>query len=457
MSSLRSRTGILIAVLILAALALRPVAPVERAADLLFTPARWLTDLARPLAFLEIQAVRAALSDAERALAAERDAAHALIAAQIHSALPRDPALRAERAFLVAEVLERAASDTDLVRVRFPAGIAVEPDMPVTAGDVYVGRVLALDRARPGEAIVQLVTHPALRVGAAVEPGGGAEPVRLVAGGVVRGRDRRSDLLLLGAQHASREVRTGTVRVLEMGDGERTRRRACADGFHLGRLVSLAERGRSVLGIETGFDYQHGLAQVAIVGGPEFATDGPALAEDAFDPAAWTPVRVRLAGDATPGRHTRSLSLPSGARVEPGAALALGARFVGRVLAVQGASATAALLADPGLGVAAVAQVEGARDPLHLGRLVSLGAGPDGSVRMRWHARAHAGERPAGRARIATSSGERGVPAGLWIGTCVLPAGPGVHEIDVVPAQAAAHLLRFSARLAPADLAQEGP
>lgn len=440
----------------LAALALRPFPPAERAAGILFTPARWAAELARPLGWLQVRSVRASLSAAHAALPAEREASRALLDAQIEAALPTDPALRSGRGFLVAEVLERFPKDRDLLRVRFPTGAGVTADMPVVCQDTYVGRVRDVDSTRPGEGVVQLVTDASLRVGAEVQDGG-AEPVPIVVGGIVGARSQTEGVLLLGAQHEERAVRTGIVRVKETGPGDRATRRAHADGFSLGTLRELRKKGRPMPVVETGFDYEHGLSQVVILGGPEMATAGPLLADDAFDEARWCAARVVLAGDSSPGRRMRRLDLPDGARVEPGAALSLGARFLGRVVRVEGGEAIAALLGDSALEFSGVAAVEGFDVPLHMGRVTSRGVDSDGAIELGWDAReqaAGAPPRPAGAARIATSSGDRGVPAGLWVGTCVLPAGAGHHVLRLVPAQDPAALLRVGVRLGPAALAR---
>ncbi len=456
LSWFRSRTIVLVCVLILAALALRPFPPAERAAGILFAPARWLAELARPLGWMQVRSVRAALSAAEEALPVEREASRALLATQIEAALPTDPALREGRGFLVAEVLERL-KDKDLLRVRFPVGAGVTPDMPVVCHDTYVGRVRDVDATRPGEGVVQLVTDMSLRVGAEVLVDG-AQPVSIVVGGIVGGRSRTEGILLLGAQHEERAVLSGTVRVRETGPGDRATRRAHADGFGLGLLRELSKLGRPMPVVETGFDYEYGLSHVVITGGPELATAGLLLADDAFDEARWCTARVVLAGDSTPGRRMRRLSLPDGARVEPGAALSAGARFLGRVVRVEGGEAIAALLGDQALEFSGVASIEGCDVPLHMGRVQSLGVDSDGAIELGWEARAQpdgAPPRPSGAARIATSSGDRGVPAGLWIGTCVLPEGKGHHVLRLVPTQDPADLLRVSVRLAPTMLARE--
>ncbi|MBL8863124.1 MAG: hypothetical protein JNK02_14100 [Planctomycetes bacterium] len=453
------RTVVLAGLCVLAALSLHPFPPVERACELLFVPARWARELLRPWGWLAAGEVRAALDAAAAAFETERAQARALLAAQIESALPADPALRAGRSFLVAEVLERDPTDPDLLRVRFPPGAGVEADMPVVLGEAYVGRVRAVDDRRAGEGLVELVTDAGLRVGAVVLDGA-PEPAALVVGGLVDPRARRGQALLLGARHESRPVVGGAVVVREIGDGPRAARRAAADGFRLGELRVLAERGRPVLGVEAPLEFRHGLSLVAIVGGPELATAGPLLADDAYEDARWTAARVALAGDSSPRRRTRHLSFPRASRVEDGAAVAVGARFVGRVLQAADGRAVAAWLGDPALAFRAAALVEGAGEPLHLGRLISIGLAADGAVLLEWTARedrAGVAPRPAGRARIATSSGDRGVPAGLWVGTCDLPAGPGRHILRVVPAEDAAGLLRARVRLAPEPHPEAGP
>lgn len=504
LSWLRSRTLVLACVFVLAALALRPFAPVERAVDLLFAPARFAREILRPLGWLSTREVRAALSAADDALPAEREAARALLTAQIEAALPDDPSLREGRAFLVAEVLERDAKDSDLLRVRFPRGAGVVPDMPVVFGDTYVGRVRDVDATRAGEGIVQLVTDQKLRVAAAArvpaadrEPppiGGASAPdagtttdagaptapdatreadvgadagrapdaaddglARFVVGGLVEARTRRPGVLYLGARHESRPIHSGAVVVHETDVGPRAERRAHADGFALGDLRVLSDRGRSVLAVETTFDYAHGLSAVAIVGGPELATAGPVFADDAYDDDGWVTARVALAGDSTPRRRTRHLVLPSDARVEAGSALGVGARFLGRVARVDGRRAIATLLGDPELAFSGVASIEGAPAPLHLGALRSIGVDGD-AVLLAWTAReesAGAPPRAHGPARVATSSGDRGVPAGLWVGTCTIPAGAGTHVLRLVPTQDPADLLRVRVRLATSPVVEE--
>lgn len=494
LSWLRSRTLVLACVFVLAALALRPFAPVERAVDFVFTPTAWVREILRPFGWLHVREVRAALTSAEEALPAEREAARALLAAQIEAALPKDPALREGRAFLVAEVLERDRLDSDILRVRFPRGAGVVPDMPVVCGDTYIGRVRDVDPHRAGEGFVQLVTDERLRVAAvvvdesvipaamlvvaevspppesasaefvdgalaagALAPDARAvahELAQLVVGGLVETPARRGGLLQLGARHESRPVRSGRVLVREAGVGPRAERRAHADGFHLGELRVLFTRGRTALVVQTEFDYAHGLSAVAIVGGPELSTAGPLYADDAYDDAGWVTARVALAGDSTPRRRTRHLVLPRGERVEVGAALGIGARFLGRVVSVDGRRAVAALLGDPALSFSGVASIEGVATPLHLGSLRSIGLDGD-AVLVEW--RPGSGSRPAGPARIATSSGDRGVPAGLWVGTCTIPAGSGPQVLRIVPTQDPAELLRVRVRLATTPVVEELP
>jgi hypothetical protein len=453
LSWLRSRTLVLAGMFVLAALSLQRFPPVERATELLFLPSTWAREILRPFGWLAVREVRAALEEAAAALPAERAASRALLEAQIDAAMARDPRLRVGRAFLVAEVLEHVSGDTDLVRVRFPRGAGVEPDMPVVCGDAYVGRVREVDPLRPGEGIVQLVTDESSRVGAAVHDG--AEiPARMIVGGLVVARARRPGVLSLGARFEDRPVASGVVVVAEVGTGPRAERRAFADGFRLGDLRQLFDRGRPILGVDTAFDFADGLSAVAILGGPELATAGPLAADDAFDDSLWATARIPLAGDSSPTRRTRHLVLPAGARIDAGAALGLGARFFGRVVRVDGRRATAALLGDPELTFSAVA-VRAAEDgsplasvPLHLGRLRSLGLDADGAVLATWSAREGAAAPPLGTVRIATSSGDRGVPAGLWVGTTTLPDGAGEHVLRIVPLQDPAELLRVRVRIA---------
>jgi hypothetical protein len=73
------------------------------------------------------------------------------------------------------------------------------------------------------------------------------------------------------------------------------------------------------------------------------------------------------------------------------------------------------------------------RAPVHLGRVVSLGCDAShGLVYLAWEESSECARALGGAARSAqlySSSGERGVPPGLRLGVCELPAGAGAHVL----------------------------
>lgn len=463
----RSGTLFLIGLLALIGLSLHPVAGVEAFVGALFAPARLLAELALPLRALSAKSVRASEAETQAAAEAERARSRALLIAAQEAAMPAEASLHRGRALVGAHVVQRMAKNRDRVILRHPADSGVAPGMPVVCGDVYVGRVVEIDARHPGTCLAELVTARGFRVGAVVDASDAehestpdfraskakatepAEPARFVVGGVLGDARDRGTALHLSAQFPSdHEVKEGDLRVAEDDATDFAR---LADGFRLGRLEQVCPRGmdprvdRLLPGVRPLVDYASGLSQLAIVCPPEMSTAGPVLAVDPFDAPSWIDARVLLAGDPSVLRVTRKLALRASSGVHAGAALSLGARFVGRVGCVGAWSADARLLADEGVSFHAMARVEGVDAPQALGLLVSLGADGDG-VAFTWPATIPLDTSKPGplQAEVWTAAGEPDVPPGLLVGTTTLPRGRGPLELHVKPAQDPHDALHFA-------------
>ena len=456
-----SRALRLIAFFALVVLSLRPDATVERGLDVLLAPVRMLAELASPVAWFQRRAARAA----EGALRAQedRERAHSaqVRADQRRFALPGAWASEG-RAFVHAEVVGRAPDDPDEIHVAVAGGdtAGLAARMPVVVGDVYVGRVAAVDEPWPGHARVALVTGRDFNVGAVLAPHSqsarararsglversGAEqsgpadaPVRMVVGGLLASERARSGELLLALRAPSRrEKLSGAVEVDESLAAQEAFARE-ARGFRLGHVVD--EGGH--FGIVPEVDYENGLYQVAIVVPASLRGAGSLAADDPLEDGGWIRARRLAAGDPAPWRASLKLGAGRWNGVEEGAAVAFGARLVGRVARAGAWLSDVQLLGDPGFFVTGLASVDGRVEPLVLGRLVALGRDEDGRYVFRWPAvvplpQAAPDESPWVAARIFTGAGESGIPAGLAIGQAALPRGPGPHRIwieDVAPA-----------------------
>lgn len=427
----RSGTLFLIGLLVLVALSLHPVASVETIVRGAFAPARLVSELSWPLAWLARGEVAAAESEAAAAFASDRERSHALLFASQAAALPVDPALRVNRAAVAAHVIDHSALHPDLLRLRFAVEAGVVAGSPVVCGDVFVGRVLELDPEHAGECLAELVTAKDFRVSA--EASGPSGTSRCVVGGVL-GKPRREERTFhLAVQFPSdRTVATGSVRVSESPDASMAR---LADGFVLGELVSVDLRGTRLLGIRPPLDYAFGLNHLAILVAPERGTAGPVLPVDPFDPEAWIQTRVLLTGDPSASRETRHVTLTSSDGVAPGAALSIGGRFVGRVERVGALDSDVRLLADPGFCFTALAKLPAHATPLALGRLVSLGHSGADEVRFECDARVPLsltnGEDV--EVEIWTGAAEPDLPPGLLVGTGRIRSTDHPFEIRVRP------------------------
>ncbi len=427
----RSGTLFLIGLLVLIALSLKPAASVETAFGWAFSPARVLAELAQPFRWLNRGEVTAAESDASSAFESERARSRELLFAAQAAAMPVDPALRTGRAGVGCHVIGRVPKSQDRLRLRFAVDAGVGPGSPVVSGDAYVGRVIELDPQRPGECIAELVTAKDFRVSAVVADAPG--PARLVVGGVLGKRRKDERELHLAVQFPSnRAVTSGVVRVLEEA-GPGTAR--LADGFLLGELLEVDVRGARLLGIRSPLDYAFGLAHLTILVPPERGTAGPVLPIDPYEADSWLDARVILAGEPSPLRETRRLALTTASRLLPGAALSMGARFVGRLERVGPLDSDARLLGDPGLAFSALAKFEGQAAPIPLGQLVSLGSAGDGVLFEGSAAvpRERAGAVPV-KVEVWTAAAEPDLPPGLLVGVGTLDASTSPFTLHVEPA-----------------------
>lgn len=435
MVSSRFRAVLFLACIFLAALALRPRSEMPGQLEAVCEPARGLAALAAPLGWISMGETRAA----ERALldgeGARRDAARAVLAAAESSAAPSEEALARGKGILHAEVVERVDGDLDRLVVRFAAGAGVERGMPVVCGDVFVGRVVAVDEAVAGLARVDLVTRRDFRVGAEVlraeVPGDGTagpgpdKPARLVVGGVLPRGGKSKEIVLEARCRSDGKVTSGEVRVREVERRGEDAYRTLADGFLLGRLEPVGDRGQ-VLGVRPAFDFDSGPSHVGILCPSEHAPAGLDLARDPFGEAHWIPARVGLAGNVSYWRETRILTRGKRHSVEDGAAVVLGGSLLGCIERADRATSRVALLGDPGFEITAIASPatgRGAAATVPIGKLVSLGRRrSDGTVAMRWDPAVRA-DTGAAEVVLYTASGKRSVPPGLRIGTTRLPTG----------------------------------
>jgi hypothetical protein len=451
----------LLSVLVLVLVSLRPVAQVEAVLDYALMPVRVLSELARPLGWVTVPSVRAADRGLSALAEEDYDRRRLLFEEGSRFAVPTRADLRAGRRFVHAEVVDRAAGNEDRIvialRGQSTEGLALE--MPVASGDVFVGRITALDEPRPGHATVDLVTGRDFFVGAELVPSVVAssrptfEPLKLVVGGVTRGEG--ADYGLAVHNPSRRPLPAGQVRVAEDFSvaGPMTR---LAGGFELGRFVPQVERDGHV---EPLIDYRSGLFQVVVVcpSAVERHTELPSIEE--LDDGRWRRVSATSSGD--PSHWREGLKLGAGAwnGVNAGAAVVSGSRLVGRVVRASPLSADMALLGDPGLWIPAIARIEGREQPLVLGRLVSLGRDPHDPRALRFHWDAvleWSGAEPA-QAELFTGSGEPLVPRGLLLGAARVPNGPGPHELIVRQPVNSSAVRRLWVRTAAPDTVGEAP
>jgi hypothetical protein len=447
----RSRTLYLILLLALIVYSLRPEPRVDRFADRLLAPARYLGVLAAPLRWLSARDAHAGEAAIAERVEAEMAESRALLSAERSSARPTEQNLGVDRGFVHAEVQKHVEEHPDEIEIAFNPRAHVERGMPVVCGDAYVGRVESVIDASTGRAIVALVTGATFRVGARVDApaeGGPPRSAELVVGGLIARRAGANEPLILATHFSNdRALTTGTVRVDEPDALNAEPYRKLANGYLLGELETIEHRGERETAVAPALEYASGLFQVVVLV-PDPTLHDVVLARDPFDEAAWIDVELAVDGNPSFWRAGRELAAGSARGVAIDAGVALGTRLVGRVVHVAPMSADASLIADPGFAVNALASVEGCEKPVVIGRLTSLGIDrASGDVVFRAHARpiraAAVGER-AVRATLFTGAGDPGIPSGLWIGTTEIPGGEGALTLRVHAEQIGRRLQRVS-------------
>ncbi|MEM9381644.1 MAG: rod shape-determining protein MreC [Planctomycetota bacterium] len=472
MTGLRTRSLGAGLALVSAFLALRPIGPFERVADVALVPARVASVFAAPARV--VHRLRAA--DRPDAARVETEASLSLRmerAVQL-SAWPRRIEIGAGIVPVPGEVDARGARSRDRVMLRVAAPDRVEVGQPVVAGDVYVGSVSRIparerrpDRPSPVERVlrvlrlssppripppdiveIQLVTDRDARVGGLVVEDQDGRPCRLVAGGLAP----RSDLVWLAVHNPeSRATRSGPVVVQEplglVGGSDRM-----AEGFLLGDLAAERVRPedeaftRLVLGIRPLVDFESGLNQLLVLTRGRADDASPFVATREATPVLgdgqWLSARLAVIGDAAPWRSTGRLDRGKAHGVLRGAAVVDGVRLVGRVVRSDRIGATVSLLRDPGFAVEALAQPVDRPDatPLVLGTLRSLGTDAGGRVVLQW--------RPESSSRHADwielfGDAEGGVDVDLWTasGRTRVPRGLRLGRTRLATAESAAELV----------------
>ena len=432
-----SRALYLIALLALAVLALKPHAPTERVLDTLVAPARLLGEVAWPMAWLRAREVRAAQDTLREREEQEFAARIALERDQRRFALPREPALRAGRGFVHAEVVGRVEGERDVALVRPPpAELArLRPGMPATAGDAFVGHVRAL-RPASGLVEVQMVTLHLVGARLVLDPGQDeAGAVRMVVGGLAPPRaDGARPLELLVHNPSHRSLSRGQV-VVDDQLSDAAPYPELSRGFRLGTLETLAEPGREPqLCVRPLLDYGNGLFEVVLVTPPQGESAPREPVDVLLEPGAWLPARALSSGDPAVWREGLELDAGTLRGVRVGAAVVFGARLVGRVRHVGPLSCDVALVGDPGFALPVLARVAGREEPLAMGRLVSLGRGGARdplALRLRWEPDIGLLAGEGAEAELYSGSGDPLVPRGLYLGPARLPSGSGPHVIEV--------------------------
>jgi hypothetical protein len=439
----RLQTIQVLACIIFAGLALRPVPELELLLDRVLLSSRPIAALAWPLSGAGI--VHAG-DDREAELLArqELDERVALELAVRRSAEPVED-YESDTHPVHAEVVGRSRGALDVLEVRVDRVGLVEIGQPVIAGENYVGRVSRVtlklrNGVRVEDVEVSMVTGRRARIGArVVDSVSGEELARAVVGGLLPSPEfglPDSRQVLCMHFPSRRSLRSGLILVDEPPGGTPGSEDLgyLANGFRLGLVtvsVNPDERTRErLLGVETELDYATGLYQVLILTKPRDSE-----APDAEEEDIWAPARLALRAGAGLGREGRKLLRGRSGGVLPGAALASGVRLYGRVESSGLWTSDVRGLGDPGLSLPALAVLEGEADArLHvLGQLVALGRNSDGQLRFLWEASVPLEGTEDIQARVWSGSGEAGLPRGLLLGDTLLPVGSGPHELLIEP------------------------
>ena len=478
-----------------AALALRPVGPIEQAIAWLLAPLRVLGEMAAPVGLLQQRAAAGSGREVASAWPEELELHRELEDVVQSSALPSSSLDTRRMRVVHGEVVGRERGARDLLRVRVEDSTRLEPGQPVVHGDWYVGRVWTVPGASRStelssdEIVVELVTAASSRIcarqlspsagsgaGSGAGETGGA---RMVVGGLV---SHGGEDWLAVHNPSRRDPGRGLVEVFEppaLTDGA-TR---LANGFLLGELfdelptqrsserpgaagaaggASKRARGRMPR-IRPGLDFDGGLYQVLVLVPEELEfLERPRADVEVLDDGGWLSGRMLLRGSPSPWREGHVLAMGQVAGVRAGAAVATGARLFGRVTHAGPFLSAVRSLGDPGFAVAGLAlrgeELEQARPPAGqarpveasakgpqgpqapgssglqphvLGRLTGLGRDEEGNLLLRWPATVPLAGDSPVPATLYTGSGEPGIPRGLLIGTTVLPPGAGPHVLRV--------------------------
>ena len=466
-----------------ALLAVRPVGPLERLADLALAPARLAGALVAPSLWTGHGRAPGEAGSAPGVEALEAHLSRQLELAVLRSAAPREVPWPIPGVVPIpgeVDVAEGMSRDRVSLRVADPAPVA--RGQAVVAGDTFVGTVEKIPvrepyRDRPGPfeqllrevglssppvppphdlVIVRLVTDPRARVGARIVEDEGAEPCRMVVGGLER-MDERVWLAVHNPERqgasSGRVVVHEPVAVVDSPD-------ALAEGFLLGDLrrttlpATARTPRREVVGVAPTLDFEAGLNQVLVLTqgqGPGTIDPRPEDVVGVLEDTGWLEVGLQSLGDLCPWRSTARLGVGRNRAVLAGAAVVDGVRLVGRVARSDQIGATVALLDDPGFRVTALAQSvdEPGAAPLVLGELTSAGRDGEGRVALRWRPAAgsrhgawldrHSGGGGRAQVRLWTGSGMRRVPRGLLLGSASLEAPGAPGEAVVLSLEATGH------------------
>jgi hypothetical protein len=477
MAPSRTRTIGFVMAVASGALALRPVAPLERVLDLALLPGRVLAALAMPLG-----ALAAREGPEARALRATRDEAdleaHRALEARVRrAAWPDDGFLGPHIGAVQAEVIGHADDELDLLRLAVSEPERVQVGQPVVAGDAYVGHVSRIPGREPpppaprgllervarrlglgarvaehaaNVVFVELVTAREARIGARIDEAADGEASRVVVGGLAP----LPGAPFLAVHNPERSTARGVVRVHEPESLSNVLS-VLADTFRIGELctraapIEGADFTRELLGVDPFLDYEAGLHQVLVLTADGVQERTPARARTVLTDGNWLDARFIVRSEPAPWRAGRKLDRGRRHGVEAGAAVVSGARLVGRVARAGLVTSDVVLPGDVGFTFSALAEPTAAagtgpaengagRAPLVLGRFVSRGREPGGALRFAWRPQRSLGGSDAGDGPVPmlevtlwTGSGEPGVPRGLLVGTALLPLGPGPHVVLV--------------------------
>ncbi|MCZ6597200.1 MAG: hypothetical protein O7B99_06165 [Planctomycetota bacterium] len=417
----------------LVALSVRPVGAAETVLSWALAPLRITAELASPLWLLRSPEVRAAEGEIYAAWDSEAAEGARLLELLARYATPDTPALRAGRRLVHAEVVGREDGHRDRLVVRLRDVRGVVPGLPVVCSDAYVGRVRSVAEEE-GTAVVELVTSSTFFVGARTDDRETRTTIDMTVGGLDVG-DRhtaqRGRVRLAVHNPSDRRLSGGLVRVHEFLQ-EIDRFAWLADGYRLG--VVEREEGQERWSIAPELDFLDGLFHVVVLCPPDPRLPSAEPMPQALEDGDWLPARPLTHGDPAPWRRSVKLTRGSQHGVEVGAAVAFGARYVGRVVSVGPWSADVALLGDAGTSVVCIALFEGIDEPFVLGRLTALGVDHEngghggGAVVLAGNTVIEIPLEPddrggARRAKLFTGSDGAGIPAGLYLGEALVPVG----------------------------------